>query len=130
MRQFKARRLAHYSNDYDANVCSVLTRLVSAFHFRTVNTRIIRPNNMQCQCRTQDLAKREEGRHNLGYGGETPSRRRLRGSGGVAPAALFYRKRACSDAVTMDNAKIFPQLMSKSRGLPKISERRLQPSLV
>ena len=40
---------------------------------------------------------------------------------------LFYRKRACSDAVTMDNAKIFPQLMSKSRGLVKISERRLQP---
>ena len=43
---------------------------------------------------------------------------------------LFYRKRACSDAVTMDNAKIFPQLMSKSRGLAKISERRLQPLLV
>ena len=33
-------------------------------------------------------------------------------------------------AVTMDNAKIFSQLMSKSRSLAKISERRLQPLLV
>ena len=30
----------------------------------------------------------------------------------------------------MGNAKIFPQLMLKSRGLAKISERRLQPLLV
>ena len=42
----------------------------------------------------------------------------------------FYRKRGCSDAVTMDNAKIFPQVVSKSRDLAKISERWLQPLLV
>ena len=30
----------------------------------------------------------------------------------------------------MDNAKIFSQLMSKSRSLAKISDRRLQPLLV
>ena len=33
-------------------------------------------------------------------------------------------------APAMGNAKIFPQLMFKSRGLAKISERRLQPLLV
>ena len=32
-------------------------------------------------------------------------------------------------AVTIDNAKIFSQLMSKSRRLAKISERRLQSLL-
>ena len=41
--------------------------------------------------------------------------------------AHFLSKKACNDAVTSDNAKIFPQLVSKSRGLAKISERRLQP---
>ena len=30
----------------------------------------------------------------------------------------------------MDNAGIFPQLLSKSRGLAKISEKTLQPLLV
>ena len=33
-------------------------------------------------------------------------------------------------AVTIDNAKIFSQLMSKSRSLAKISDRRLQSLLV
>ena len=33
-------------------------------------------------------------------------------------------------AVTTDNSKVFSQLMSKSRNLAKISERRLQPLLV
>ena len=33
-------------------------------------------------------------------------------------------------APAMGNAKIFPQLMFKSRGLAKISERRLQSLLV
>ena len=33
-------------------------------------------------------------------------------------------------AVTIDNAKIFSQLMSKSRSLAKISERRLQSLVV
>ena len=33
-------------------------------------------------------------------------------------------------AVTINNAKIFSQLMSKTRSLAKISERRLQPLLV
>ena len=33
-------------------------------------------------------------------------------------------------AVTTDNAKIFSHLMSKSRSLAKISERRLQSLLV
>ena len=33
-------------------------------------------------------------------------------------------------APAMGNAKAFPQLMFKSRGLANISERRLQPSLV
>ena len=32
--------------------------------------------------------------------------------------------------VTTDNTKIFSQLMSKSRSLAKINERRLQPLLV
>ena len=33
------------------------------------------------------------------------------------------------NAVTMDNAKIFWQFMSKSRNLAKICEKRLQPEL-
>ena len=33
-------------------------------------------------------------------------------------------------AVTIDNAKVFSQLMSKSRSWAKISERRLQSLLV
>ena len=33
-------------------------------------------------------------------------------------------------AVTIDNAKRFSQLMSKSRGLAKISDRRMPPLLV
>ena len=42
-------------------------------------------------------------------------------------AHLFVEK---GHAVTIDNAKIFSQLISKSRILAKISERRLQSSLV
>ena len=34
-------------------------------------------------------------------------------------ATLFYRKRACSNAVTMDNAKMFPQLMSTAEACLK-----------
>ena len=42
---------------------------------------------------------------------------------------LIEKGRAVS-AVTMENAKVFLQLMSKSRSLAKICERRLQPLLV
>ena len=43
---------------------------------------------------------------------------------------FFIEKGRAVSAVTTDNAKIFSQLMSKSRSLAKISERRLQPLLV
>ena len=81
------------------------------------------------QWRTQDVAK---GSHNRGSGGKTPNRRILKGPRGIAPSrqqsfavpsALFIEK---GHAVTADNAKIFLQLMSKSRSLAKTSERRLQ----
>ena len=81
-----------------------------------------------------------------GVWGESPSVWRLRGSGGVAPAAnkflrfshkktlilahFFIEKGHGVSAVTMDNAKTFLQLMSKSRSLAKIRERRLQPFVV
>ena len=42
-------------------------------------------------------------------------------------AHLFIKKGCAASAVTMDNAKIFLQLMSKSRSLAKVRERRLQP---
>ena len=43
----------------------------------------------------------------------------------------YYGVRYAVSAVsTMDNAKIFSQLISKSRSLAKISERKLQPLLV
>ena len=47
-------------------------------------------------------------------------------------AHFFYEKGLAVSAVTIDNAKIISQLglMSKSRSLAKISERRLQPLLV
>ena len=79
-------------------------------------------------------------------GGETLSRWRLKGSGGVAPSCqqtftvfisknthfntLFYQKRLAVSAVIMDHAKIFAQLMPKSRSLAKISKKRLLPLLV
>ena len=89
------------------------------------------------QWRIEDLAKRG---HNRGSGGEAKERR---GCEGVAPSrqrifavftlknthfsTLFYRKRHAVSAVTIHNAKIFLQRMSKSRSLAKISESRLQP---
>ena len=42
-------------------------------------------------------------------------------------AHFFIEKRCAVSAVTMDNAKIFSQLLSKSRSLAKEHERRLQP---
>ena len=45
-------------------------------------------------------------------------------------AHFFIEKGHAVSAVTTDNAKTFSHLMSKSRSLAKISERRLQPSLV
>ena len=45
-------------------------------------------------------------------------------------AHFFNVKEHAVSAVTIDNAKIFLQLMSKSRSLAKISERRLQPLFV
>ena len=66
-----------------------------------------------------------------------------RGSGGIAPSrqqifavftlkntdfsTLFIEKVHAVSAVTMDNAKMFSQRMSKNRSLAKIRERRLQP---
>ena len=42
--------------------------------------------------------------------------------------AHFFIEKGCAvSAVTMNNAKIFSQLMSTSRSLAKVSERRLQP---
>ena len=43
---------------------------------------------------------------------------------------FFIEKGRVVSAVTTDNAKVFSQLMSKSRSVAKISERRLQPLLV
>ena len=43
---------------------------------------------------------------------------------------LSYRKRLAVSVVIMGDAKIFSQLMSKSKSLAKISERRLQALLV
>ena len=45
-------------------------------------------------------------------------------------AQFFVEKGHAVSAVIIDNAKIFSQLMSKSRSLAKISERRLQSLLV
>ena len=45
-------------------------------------------------------------------------------------AHLYTEKGHAVSAVTIDNAKIFSQLMSKIRSLAKICERRLQPILV
>ena len=43
---------------------------------------------------------------------------------------FFIEKGHAVSAVTIDNAKIFSQLMSKSRSLAKGDERRLQSLLV
>ena len=42
----------------------------------------------------------------------------------------FMEKKHAVSAVFIDNAKLFSQLMSKSRNLAEISEKRLQPLLV
>ena len=45
--------------------------------------------------------------------------------------AYFFIEKGCAvSAVTTDNAKIFSQVMSRSRSLANISERRLQLLLV
>ena len=73
--------------------------------------------------------------------GKGGSRRMLRGSGGyflrfshkkktLILAHFFIEKRHAVSAVTINNAKRFWQLMSKSRSLAKISKRRLQPLFV
>ena len=45
-------------------------------------------------------------------------------------AQFFIEKGHAVSEVTVDNAKIFLQIMSKNRSLGKISERRLQSLLV
>ena len=45
-------------------------------------------------------------------------------------AHFFVEKGHAVSAVTIDSAKIFSQLMSESRSLAKLSERRLQSLLV
>ena len=45
-------------------------------------------------------------------------------------ADFFIEKGHAVSAITINNAKIFLQLMSKSRSLAKISKRRLQPLLL
>ena len=45
-------------------------------------------------------------------------------------SSCFIEKGHAVSAVLIDNAKLFSQLMSKSRSLAEISERRLQPLLV
>ena len=76
----------------------------------------------------------KKGGHNRGSGGETPAPNgflRFSYKKHSFWHTFFIEKagRAVS-AVTTDNAKIFLQLMSKSRSLAKISERRLQSLLV
>ena len=65
--------------------------------------------------------------------GETPSLRRLRAANkflrfshkNIHFNTFFYQESLAVSAVTMDNAKIFSHLMSKSRSLAKIREKRL-----
>ena len=79
--------------------------------------------------RTVALPGFSKGGHNQGFGGETPSHWRLRGSAAkefsqflqtLILAHFFIEKGHAVSAVTIDNAKIFSQLMSKSRSLAKL----------
>ena len=44
-------------------------------------------------------------------------------------ALFFVEKEHAENVVTIDNTKVFSHFMFKSRGLAKISERRLRPLL-
>ena len=82
------------------------------------------------QWRTQDLAK---GGLTGGLGVKPPAAYnllRFSHEKTLILANLFIEKGHAVRAVTVDNAKTFSQLTSKSRSLTKISERRLQPLLV
>ena len=72
--------------------------------------------------------------HNRGSGGEAPSLQRIfkvfTYKKTLILAHFFVEKGHAVSAVTIDNAKIFSQLMSKSRSLAKITERRLRSLLV
>ena len=75
----------------------------------------------------------KEGGHNRGFGGVASSRQRIFAIflyTTLISAHLIIEKVHAVSTVTMDNAKIFSQLMSTSRSFAKISERRLQPLLV
>ena len=75
-----------------------------------------------------------KGGHTQGSEGKTSSRQRIFAVSYKKNShfsTLFIVKGLAMSAVTMDNAKIIiSQLMSKSRSLAKISERRLQSLLV
>ena len=72
------------------------------------------------QWRTQDLAKERGHPQPLETKGVWGHKKEL------ILAHLFIEKEHTVSTVTMDNEKIFPQLMSKSRNLDKISEKRRQ----
>ena len=81
--------------------------------------------------RTQDLTK-DEGTTG-GLGAKSPASNeflRFSHKKTLIFAHLFVEKGHAVSAVTTHNAKMFSQLMSKSRSLAKISERRLQSLLV
>ena len=79
-----------------------------------------------------------------GLGVKPPAAGGYRGLGAAPPASndflrflkqlilaqFFIEKGRAVSAVTIDKAKLFSQLMSKSGSLAKISEMRLQPLLV
>ena len=75
----------------------------------------------------QDLAK---GGHNWGCGPQPPTDFYNFNIKNTHFSTLFFEKRRAMSAVITNNAKIFSQLMSKSRNLAKISEKGLQPLLV
>ena len=80
------------------------------------------------QWRTQDLARRGAAIGGLGARAPTANEYlRFSHKKTLILAHLFVEKGCAVRAVTMDNAKIFSQLMSKSRSLAKVRERRLQP---
>ena len=73
------------------------------------------------------------GCHNRRFGGVVPRRQQIFTvftQKNSHFGTFFSEKRLAVSAVTMDDAKIFSLLVSKSRSLAKISERKLQPLLV
>ena len=85
------------------------------------------------QWRTQDLTKGGGGEHNRVSEGYAPSRQTNFCGFHIKNthfSTLFIEKGHALRAVTIDDAKIFSQLMARSRSLAKINERRLQPLLV